>query len=375
MESQYLHRLIQKNIDGSATIEEQEELLKWIAASEENRAYYEEVKHYEDLAARTNAKANFDKQAAWKRVKSGYELAKLQKQNEQESKKKKYRVLRLALSAAASVILAFYIGTYWGDNMKSASDDTVVYHKISAPLGSKSEILLPDSSVVWLNAGSSLRYSSDFNKDSRTVELQGEGFFDIRKNFEKKFIIKTSEIDIKVYGTKFNLKAYPEDLTIATSLEEGTVSIIKSDAPNAEELFLRPDQKMVYYKHQIELEHLGLSDNEKEAHLAKRGSFELINNIDMAEVKDWKDNRWVIVNQDLGELSKEFERRFKVQIAFADPDIRAYTFTGTLEDESLEQILQVIQLSAPIKYTIQNDTITLQSDPKFKRQYDQLLNR
>ena len=84
-------------------------------------------------------------------------------------------------------------------------------NEVSTQPGSKSKIQLPDGSTVWLNAGSKLTYTKDFGKEIREVTLIGEAFFDVTKMKEKPFIIHTSSINIKVLGTAFNVKAYPED--------------------------------------------------------------------------------------------------------------------------------------------------------------------
>ncbi len=117
-------------------------------------------------------------------------------------------------------------------------------NEISTRPGSKSKVELPDGSVVWLNAGSTLTYDKDFGKENRAVTLIGEGFFDVTKNKEKPFIISTESISIKVLGTVFNVKAYKEDKQTETSLIHGSIEVTIKNRPN-DKIILSPSEKLI----------------------------------------------------------------------------------------------------------------------------------
>ena len=100
--------------------------------------------------------------------------------------------------------------------------------KLLSTKGSRSRSLLPDGTTVWLNAGSKLYYENDFN-GTREVRLEGEAFFDVVKQTDRPFIVHTSGIDIKVLGTAFNVKSYPEDKTVETTLYRGLVQVFRQE--------------------------------------------------------------------------------------------------------------------------------------------------
>lgn len=96
---------------------------------------------------------------------------------------------------------------------------------VEVPDGAKSKITFPDGSIVWLNAGSKVKYDSNFAKASRKVELTGEGYFEVSKNKELPFVVSTGKLSVKVLGTKFNLKSYEEDSELKVTLKEGAVKV------------------------------------------------------------------------------------------------------------------------------------------------------
>ena len=125
-----------------------------------------------------------------------------------------------------------------------ATDVAVTPKEIATKNGVSTKMVLPDGSTVWLNAGSKLDYTKIGSTGNREVQLTGEAFFDVVKNPERPFIIHTSKIDVKVLGTKFNVKAYPEDKTVETSLVQGSVEVFVKNRPG-EKYLLKPNQKLV----------------------------------------------------------------------------------------------------------------------------------
>ncbi|MCK5538882.1 MAG: FecR domain-containing protein, partial [Bacteroidales bacterium] len=127
--------------------------------------------------------------------------------------------------------------------------DEVIFNHAIIPYGSRSKITLADNTVVHLNAGSKLIYPSVFKNNKREVVLFGEAFFEVTKNKEKPFIVKTTSLSIEVLGTKFNVSSYFEDNIIQTVLVEGEVSVKRNDAPFYEKsIILKPDQMLTFNK-------------------------------------------------------------------------------------------------------------------------------
>ena len=126
-------------------------------------------------------------------------------------------------AAIIAVILAVGCFSYWqgGVNVK----DTFADISVEAPLGSRTKLYLPDGTLVWLNAGSRMTYSQGFGVDNRMIELEGEGYFEVRRNEKLPFFVKTKDLQLQVLGTKFNFRDYPEDHEVVVSLLEGKVEL------------------------------------------------------------------------------------------------------------------------------------------------------
>ena len=143
------------------------------------------------------------------------------------------RVIRYLLPYAAVFVLAFLLTWFLKPDsplsLSETDDNEVNYFRIEVPYGSKSSIELPDSSKVVLNSGSRLEYPDHFGTSDRTVFLHGEAYFDVKRNKNKPFYVKTDEVTIKVLGTQFNVKSYPEDNIMETILVSGSVEILPNE--------------------------------------------------------------------------------------------------------------------------------------------------
>lgn len=239
-----------------------------------------------------------------------------------------------------------------------------------APLGSRSFVQLADGSKVWLNAGTTLKYQNSYGKNNRNLQLEGEAFFEVVKNTDLPFTVKTSDIDVIAVGTKFNVKAYNEENTIETTLVEGLVKLESSTVKLAGNIFLKPNEKAVFTKKNGNTEIV--SSNKTET-LQSKPKLEVIQSIETAPIVSWKDQRWVIQNEKLGELAKKLERRFNVNFIFDDEVLKEFYFGGTLEDESLEQIMQAISYASPVKYIIQDNNVIITPDGNKINKFKKLL--
>ena len=125
-------------------------------------------------------------------------------------------------------------------------------------------IKMPDSSQIWLNAGTTIIYSQDYGQQTRTLNLNGEAYFKVAKDSLHPFIVNTQGIIVQALGTRFNVKAYPEEKTISTTLEEGKIDVrILSMADKNERVLLKPKDKLIYHKETKETEKYIESAEEK----------------------------------------------------------------------------------------------------------------
>ncbi|QZT38521.1 FecR domain-containing protein [Halosquirtibacter xylanolyticus] len=197
--------------------------------------------------------------------------------------------------------------------------------EVQTSTGAPSKVVLPDGTEVWINSSSKLRYPSVFSEKCREVHLEGEAFFHVTKNVTP-FVVHAPRCDVKVYGTKFNVDAYPEEDKSVVALKEGSVSI---SGEEMKEYFLKPgmvaeikdDQKVDINK----VEHLQQYD-------------------------DWKDGEISFKGRSLIDITDRLGRKFGVEFQYLNPEIGNYTYDLSVTTESLKEILELLEFTAPIKF-------------------------
>lgn len=206
-------------------------------------------------------------------------------------------------------------------------------NKVIIPYGKKSMIILSDGTRVWLNAGSQLIYPTAFLNKTRQVMLIGEAYFDVAKNPEKPFIVRASDIQVQVLGTRFDISAYPEDKIIQTVLEVGKVTLKYSGKGILNRKYavdMVPNQK-------IELDKL---TGETKSQM-----------VDVSKYVSWKEGMLEFEKADLIRALKQVERYYNVKIRLADPLIGLYKLSGKLDlKDEPEEVLNVIRLTVPIDW-------------------------
>ena len=209
------------------------------------------------------------------------------------------------------------------------------FYTAEAPLGQKAKVELPDGSTVWLNSGSNIRYSSNFNKKNRTIDLKGEAFFEVKKNTGKPFFVHTPFLDVKVTGTRFNVNAYDDEAFIETSLIEGKVNIVLKG--ESKPFQLNPGNVMAYSK---------LSHDIYSSKLNK----------DVAI--GWKDNRLIFLDDDFYKLTRKIEKWYDVEVIYNPEDFKENKLTVKLQEgEQLNRLLEIIETAVGAKCTIKENKI------------------
>lgn len=243
------------------------------------------------------------------------------------------------------------------------------FNEISAPSGAKSKITLPDGSTIWLNAGSIIKYSSEYGKKQREIVLTGEAFFEVMSNKRKVFLVKTEDLNIKAYGTSFNVKSYPEENTVETTLIEGSIGVTRTKFADKklDEVMLEPNQRVVYYKpiQKIEKEdspkEIDTSKTEPEERETQKLTYMISKGIDPKPFTAWKDGTLFIASETLQQLAVKLERKYDVKIQFEDEGLKKLKFTGSLENETIEQVIHAIGIAAHINYEIEDRDILLKN--------------
>jgi len=217
---------------------------------------------------------------------------------------------------------------------------------ISVERGQKANIILPDGSKAWLNSQSKLTYSADYNVNKRELQLDGEAYFEVAHNPQKPFIVKSSDICVEALGTAFGVKAYDEDNLISSILMRGKVRVTTPDG----ESILVPNERVMY---------------DKAAH--KRTQSKVRNATDFT---GWIHNELRFENESLEEIAKNIQRIYNVEIVFATENIKNQRYTGTVNNNSLESVLNIITLTSPLSFQIKNQKVTLYENKNLLRHYN-----
>lgn len=237
--------------------------------------------------------------------------------------------------AAIIVISALIVGlTYYIRNERFIPDNKLTYSEIIAPLGSRIKVDLPDGSTAWLNQGTILKYSQKFGKQSRELSLTGEAYFKVKEDKKHPFILNTSDIDILVLGTSFNVMAYEDDPNIEVTLEEGKLDLYYSSSMD------KPSGKIGTL---IPGEHLVIGRNSKKVSKYS-GETDIYT--------DWKDGIMIFRDAPLDVIVKKLERWYNVEVELANKELAKYKFTATFTDETLPQVLHLLSVAVPMDYTI-----------------------
>ncbi len=255
------------------------------------------------------------------------------------------------LLGAASLVIIKKLATSTG--LPAAEAVRVV----STNNGSRTKLLLPDGSGVWLNAGSKLSYQKKMDGKLREVELTGEAFFDIVKDPARPFIIHTSKMDVKVTGTQFNVKAYELDKTFETSLINGSVEVSLTKDP-LKKYILKPNQKFVLASidtaGRVEA---GSSPAPSDKVQIKELTYRPGTNSDVES--SWTRNILSFEDEPFSEVSMKMERWYDVKFEFKDKRWGNEFLSGSFEKESLEQAMTALRFSTGFNFSIRNKIISI----------------
>jgi len=248
--------------------------------------------------------------------------------------------------------------------------------EVIVPKGQRSQVLLPDGTKVWLNAGTIFKYPSSFLKNSREVYLEGEAFFSVSHNKNLPFLVHIkNNLTIKVLGTEFNVKCYNEDRNVETTLIKGSVVFTQRDDNNKvlKEVNLVPKEKVTYDKvvQKMVVTKFIVPDSSavaaspnmasKIVRVKNNDNKEEVDNSDhLDELTSWKDDALVFDNDSFEDIAVKMERWFGIPIDIKDDNLKQERFTGKfVNKESVYQILDIINRSEPIQYTKKNNVIII----------------
>lgn len=256
--------------------------------------------------------------------------------------------LNIYYRIAAIIVLGLILTGLFNyvNNKRFIPEAKVAYTEVFAPMGSKLKVDLPDNSTAWLNNGTILRYPLKYGRRSRELYVSGEAYFDVKKEKHRPFILKTSDVDIHVMGTTFNVMAYENEQDIEVTIETGELELYNcsGEPPHGKITSLKAGEHIKINKELLSYsKHTG--------------------NLDI--YTSWKEGVMVFRGNPLDVIVKKLERWYNVDIQLLNDELSDYTFTATFTDETLQQVLYLLSLAVPIEYEI--TTRVKQSDDTFSK--------
>lgn len=208
-----------------------------------------------------------------------------------------------------------------------------VFNTIETPRGGQYRIKLPDGTQVWLNASSSLKYPAVFTGNSRTVELKGEAYFEVAKDKNKPFKLRSGNQELKVLGTHFNVSAYSDESQVKTTLLEGAVQIRRMAGPE-KDIVLKPGQ-------QSQFSASGLT----------------VRMADTEEAVAWKNGYFKFNDEDIVTILKKVSRWYDVDIQY-EGKMTDQIFNGKVSRYgNVSEVLKILQLTGAIQFKIEGRRI------------------
>lgn len=324
----YPDDLITAYLNNELNKEQRVELEQWVAADTAHKQYFYEMTEVW-LAANAASGTQEESNRAFQHFRGRISVL-------QKKKRFSLRFVRVAAAIFAGILLLGG-GYYWGHNHFDPSS-LYAMQTVEVPIGSRSRIVLQDGTVVWLNAGSKLSYTGGFSHQDRHVRLEGEGYFEVTRNEKLPFIVNTSDLDVKVLGTKFSVKAYTDEENIEVILAEGSVNLLNGNN-TGNSLIMNPGQQAIYNK----------------------GSRKTcVRKVPASQANDWTTGAHFFNELTLWQIAKQLEKSFDVSIIFRNSNKKNLTFYGDFKNnDSLDDILMIMSSSGKFKYKKIHDIIEI----------------
>ena len=336
--------ILTKYLNGEADLTEIRVVDQWLCESPQNKEEFEKLQKAWEFATAGIGLREWDairskEKFLWKVIQSQSATIKSNEKSTNINRKLfpsllKYAALAVILIGISTLLVYEFSGGIQNKN----------FTEISVLRGSKTRMILADGTKLWLNASSKIKYSQNFNKQERDIFLEGEAYFEVAKNTQKPFNVFAGGVVVQAVGTIFNVKAYPDEKIVETTLVEGSV-IVGADNKSSEKIVLKPNEQVLYNKPDIK-------NREIEKILVTKG-------IKAELFTSWISDKLVISSEDLESLTVKLGRKYDVVFHFDDNSLKKLRFTGILKNETIEQILEVLKISSPVNYRIREREIWL----------------
>ncbi|HEY4290459.1 MAG TPA: FecR family protein [Puia sp.] len=348
--------LVIKYITGDADASEQEYVRQWIGESQDNMDYYISLKETWQDALHHPDHRVFNADKAFERLRG-----RLQVSEETEPIPVRRRIFFLPVRTAVAVVLLLIAGVGVGLYLRRPGPDVLqTAFDLFVPNGKMKKLILPDSTEVWLNAGTRFSYPSGFGQTNREVTLDGEGYFAVHHNEKIPFIVKAGGYKIRDIGTAFTIIAYPGNKSFETAVLEGKVEVTSD--PKIKGVLLARNEVLKVSQPAAPLQKQAgrkTADDEKITPTIA-AQLEIVTEPHIERYASWKDNILVFEEESFEEVARRLERTYNVRIRINNDRLAQLKYTGRFTKvQTITEAMKIIRETTPIVYTMENDTVSI----------------
>jgi len=376
MEDQRFEELLSGELAGELTAAERRELLDLLKANEDLRREHDVFKDfwaqkepgYADMRLTLEKiKAEIRRQEARQEAPAaGQEIPEAAQEPHITPHKRLTRKWRTWSAAAALLLLLGGYGLLQKKKNRTEKDNLTWQEKYT-PRNGRSKMTLADGSLVTLNADSRFKYPASFDGPAREVYLTGEAYFTIQKDAAHPFIIHTNKMTIRVLGTSFNVRCYPDDDAMETTLIQGSIEVTFPDRP-ADKIILKPTDKLVIRNDSAaalttntpgkpEAREDTNTPREQHTKYTLTGLTYYRNRPGTIVETSWMDNKLVFNAEELQSVTRKMERWYGVPIVIDNNDLRTLPFTGLFQNETIDEALYALRLSEKKLHYAKKDSV------------------
>ena len=318
--------LLLRYFEGEVTLSEKDEIEKWIISSEANKKLAKQI-YYLSFATKTmDTLKRTDARAALKEVRGRIR------------RERQLQWGRWAQRAAAILAIPLLLSTLYL-YYNADRQDEMSFIEVRTNPGMITTIVLPDSSRVWLNSESYLKYPVRFAKNERNVILQGEGYFSVRKNVDSRFTVQTPHhTQIQVLGTEFNVEAYEKE-------DEVRYRLVSNEERGKKRMDLLPGEKITYNSISGEV---------------------FVSRAAVLSDISWKEGKIILYKTPIEKALRMLSKRFNVDFVITDPALKENSFTGTFIHQRLDRILEHFRISSGLRFRYIETTDSTQEKSKIE---------
>ena len=347
-----------KYMEGTSDQQVVNQVDQWLSEDPGNNRYLEKVKKVWFAVDELKALSDIDVNRDWEAVELRLTTKSLRDGNTQ---KIRIRLNSLLFKIAAVLVIGIMISSlFFYLNRESFSAGTFAgnHYEVIVPDGQKSNLVLPDGTKVMVNAGSKLFLPKEVKPGKREVWLDGEAFFQVTRNPRKPFFVHTSDINVKVLGTTFNVRAYHDEKIVETTLLEGKVMLnTTKETGTDQDVALAPNHKAVFITSK-DAEITATTKREFGDNL-KVGKILISDRISPETAVSWTQGKLIFENEYFDVIAHRLEKYYGIHIHITDEFLKNIKYTGTIKNISLEQTLRALQLTTHFSYTIKDEDVTL----------------